>query len=65
MSRQHHISCEQEEFLAAPCVGLEWQNGWSSISACFKGLGKISKLFLTSPTNYETIQTGYSLPNGV
>lgn len=42
MSRRHHISCEQEEFLAASCVGLEWQKDWSSISACFKGLVKTS-----------------------
>lgn len=37
MSRRHHISCEQEEFLAAPCVGLEWQKGLEQQLRLFRG----------------------------
>lgn len=37
MSRRHRISCEQEEFLAAPCVGLEWQKGLEQDLSLFQG----------------------------
>lgn len=37
MSKRHHISFEQEEFLAAPCVGLEWQKGLEEHLSLFQG----------------------------
>lgn len=37
MTRRHRVSCEQQEFLAAPRVGLEWQKGLEQHLSLFQG----------------------------